>query len=302
MNEKKRSTLATIALMLVAIIWGSGFIGTEYALKANLPIPWILFLRFAIATVILAFFSIKEIKKMDRKALFHGIVAGVLLYCGFYLQTFGQSESNVANSSFLTATNVVMVPFIVWLLNKKRPPAKTFVLACTTLIGIGFLTLKFENGKLLSLGYGDVLTILCAFFFALHIAYLGKYGLTFDAKLMTFLQMAVAAAVSGILLLVKQVPLDVSTLKAGAMPVLYIAVFSTCICYFLQTKAQQHVTPSKASVILCTEGLFGTIFSIILGMVTLTSNIVIGGIIIFVSVVLTEVDIRALLPKRKTQE
>ncbi|MEG1027323.1 MAG: EamA family transporter, partial [Oscillospiraceae bacterium] len=111
-----------------------------------------------------------------------------------------------------------------------------------------------------------------------------------------------AAAVSGILLLVKQVPLDVSTLKAGAMPVLYIAVFSTCICYFLQTKAQQHVTPSKASVILCTEGLFGTIFSIILGMVTLTSNIVIGGIIIFVSVVLTEVDIRALLPKRKTQE
>lgn len=68
----------------------------------------------------------------------------------------------------------------------------------------------------------------------------------------------------------------------------YLGLFSTCLCYFLQTLAQKHTTPAKAGVLLSTEGLFGSVFSVALGMEALTVNLVAGGLIILASVTLME--------------
>lgn len=289
MNEKRQSVYAGLALLMVAVIWGSGFIATEYAIKAQMSTSLIMTTRFGIAAVIMLPICLKQLPNLSRKGLLQGCIAGVILFMAFYSQTLGQAHTNVSNSAFLTATNVVMVPFIVWAVSKKRPTFKTFVLAATTLVGIGFLTIKPQQG--LQLGAGDMITLLCALMFALHIAYLGLFGQDIEARVLTFLQMAVSGCISlVVLLLTGDLSESLVQLQAGWAPTLYLALFSTCLCYFLQTKAQQYISPGKAGIILCCEGLFGSVFSVILGLEPLTASLLIGGLIILTSVILSELD------------
>lgn len=89
--------------------------------------------------------------------------------------------------------------------------------------------------------------------------------------------------------------IDPVIIKAALPSTAYLAVFSSCVCYYLQTTAQQYTSPSKTGILLCLEGFFGSVFAVILGIDQLTATLVIGGAIILSSAILSEVE----LPKRK---
>jgi drug/metabolite transporter (DMT)-like permease len=149
-----------IMLLLVAIIWGVGFIATEYAIDANLHPLQIMAGRFSIAALFLLLFVKNNIRKINRGQWLKGSIAGTFLFLGFFFQTLGQSMTTVSNSAFLTATNVVFVPFIAWLMTKQRPKTKVFFLAALTFIGIAVLTVDTMN--IGSLNIGDFYVFLCA--------------------------------------------------------------------------------------------------------------------------------------------
>ncbi|MCL2812699.1 MAG: DMT family transporter [Clostridia bacterium] len=282
------------ALLLVAVIWGSGFIATEYALRFELPPALILAVRFWIAALILLPFQWRKLRALSGRALLTGIGAGAILCAAFFAQTYGQAGTSVSNSAFLTATNVVMVPFIVWLLARKRPPLKIYVLAAGTLLGIGILTLRFDGG-FATIGQGDWIVLISALLFAIHIAYLGTVALGLDAGLLTLLQMLTSALTSTVALLC----LDITALRSipwgvELLPVLYLALFSTCLCFFLQTAAQQWASAAKAAILLSTEGLFGSVFSVLLGLEPYSWRMGLGGAVIIMCVMLTEVDFTRL--------
>jgi drug/metabolite transporter (DMT)-like permease len=280
---------AEAALLLVALIWGSGFIATEYALRAGFPTPLIMTARFWIAALVMLPFYWRKLRTAPRRAVLVGAGAGVLLCGAFFAQTYGQSGTSVSNSAFLTATNVVMVPFLMRLFARTRLPLKMYVLAAGTLAGIGVLTLRLDGG--LAIARSDWIVLLCAFLFALHIVYLGTAARGLDAGLLTLLQMLVSALLSTVVLLCvgADAPRAAYGLP-GLLSVLYLAVFSTCLCFFLQTAAQQWMSAAKAAILLSTEGLCGSAFSIVLGLEPCTWNKVAGGLMIVACVVLTEVD------------
>lgn len=286
MNTQNKERLAALQLLTVAVIWGTGFIATEYALESNLGTPMIMAVRFTVAALIMLAFSLKELKGLNKKQWLHGIGAGVFLFAGFYSQTYGQGFTSVSNCAFLTATNVIMVPFLVWAITKKRPAAKIFLLALMTLVGVGFLT--FDPAEGIKFGMGDSFALLGALMFAVHIAYLGTVGSDVPAKALTEIQLAVAAALSLGTAAFSGGISPQADLGKGLVAALYLAVFSTCLCYFLQTTAQKKVAPGKAGIILCTEGLFGSLFSVLLGLEPVTAGLVIGGVFILGSVALAE--------------
>ena len=300
MEQKKQTRLAHAALLLVAVIWGSGFIATEYAIRSEMTTAMIMTVRFCIAALLMLPLCAGRLRTLGRRSVLLGLGAGTLLFLGFFVQTLGQSKTSVSNSAFLTATNVVMVPFLVWAISRKRPPVKIFVLALTTLFGIGLLTIRPDVG--LRLNPGDLLVLLCALIFALHIAFLGLFCREIDVKALTFLQFAASGILSiGSLLFSGNLAAQLPALRAGFAPVLYLALFSTCVCYFLQTWAQQRTTPGKTGIILCCEGLFGSLFSVLLGMEPVTAGLVVGGLIIFTSVLLSEADFGFLKKGEKKQ-
>lgn len=289
MNKGKVKYLADISLIIVALVWGSGFIATEYALKSDASPTLILACRFMIAALFLLIVFFKDVKKINLADLKYGSVAGLLLFIAFYAQTVGQSLTVISNAAFITATNVAMVPFIVWAFTKEKPELKNFILSFTALCGIGILTISVDEGGIV-LGAGDLLVLLSAFLFAMHIAYLGMVVKNRSPKVIAFVQLLVAGLIASAQLVV----FDFSAFhtvdfSAGLIPMLYLGIFSTCICFLLQTTAQKYTTPSKTAIILSTEGFFGSLFSVILGLEGLTFNLVFGGTIVLVSVILIEV-------------
>ena len=136
---------------------------------------------------------------------------------------------------------------------------------------------------------GDLMTLGCAFLFACQIVTTGILALKMDAKVIVFLQFAVAAVWGFFAFLLTDGDFSSFLSSEGMGAVIYLGVFSTCLCYFLQTTAQQHVHSAKAAIILSTESLFGTIFSVLLGYDPLSPQMVVGGIIILISITMTEI-------------
>ncbi len=285
---KKMMSRADLMLLFVAIIWGSGFIATEYAIVANMEPMLIMAFRFSIASITLFISMRGNLKEIKRKEWMRGGVAGIILFFAFYFQTIGQSMTTVSNSAFITATNVVIVPFIAWGLTRKKPQIKTVILAIVTFIGVAVLTVSPEGGIVLNTG--DVYVMVCAILFALHIAYLGIAVRESKAMAIAFIQITVAAAFSLVGLMFQNPQTLTQVDYATGLPaVIYLGLFSTCLCYFLQTSAQKQTTASKAGIIMSMESLFGTLFSIAFGLEQLTNKVVIGGMIILIAVILTEV-------------
>jgi drug/metabolite transporter (DMT)-like permease len=279
-----------LMLVIVAIIWGTGFIATEYAFDAGMTPAMILVIRFGFAALLLGIILWKKLPKISRREWIQGGVAGVLLFLGFFFQTLGQSMTTVSNSAFLTAVYVVLVPFIVWILTKDKPKTKIFFTAALTFVGIVILTVNLKG----SVGFniGDIYILICAVMFASHLAYTGIAVKHADPIRITFIQMVTATVLSVLNISIFGAG-DVAgmNLIAGLPAVIYLGIFSTCICFFLQTSAQKRTPAGKAGIIMSTESFFGSLFSVMLGMEPLTTKILLGGVIILTAVILTEVDL-----------
>lgn len=106
---------ANLVCLLVAAIWGGGFIATDAALRTFDPFT-VLMIRFLGASIVSIIVCLVSRIKISREALFRGSISGVLMYLAFAFQTFGLFLTNTGQNAFLTAVNVVLVPYIVWLL------------------------------------------------------------------------------------------------------------------------------------------------------------------------------------------
>lgn len=291
---KKKETIAELSLVLVTIIWGCGFIATEYVIKANWSTSLIIAARFTIAAIAMEIALNKKIRKLTKYELLHGSIAGIFLFLAFYLQTLGQSATTVSNAAFFTATNVVMVPFISWAINRHRPNIQTILLTLVALAGVGVLSFKESS---FSLGKGDLIILLCAFFFAMQITYLEKATKGSDPARVNFVQILSAAIISLVLFIMNGKGIASANITEGLLPVIFLGILSTCLCYFLQTSAQKYSSASKVGVILSLEGLFGGMFSVLLGLEPLTINLVIGGTLIVGATILMSTDFKSLRKK-----
>ena len=100
------------ALLLTALIWGSGFIGVNYSLSCGFPPGLLNMCRFLLGAFVLLIIINKNLKHITAAEFKTGVIAGVLLFLGFLFQTLGMQTIEVSSNALLTATNLLMVPFI----------------------------------------------------------------------------------------------------------------------------------------------------------------------------------------------
>jgi hypothetical protein len=280
-----KKTLGIIGLVIVTIIWGGGFVASDIALNELSPFE-IMSYRFLIASILMGIFAWKNLKTISKDEIIYGSVLGVALFSGFALQIIGLKYTTPSNNAFLTATNVVMVPFIAYIIGRKKLNKADIVGSFTALIGVGVLSLQSN----FSIGTGDIFTLFCAMGFAFQIYLTGIFGKQIRPSILNFLQMFTAFCLSVIgLLFSGSINLSLST--QGISAIIYLGVVSTAICYFLQTAAQKYVDETKSAIILSMEAVFGTLFSIILLGEKLTIKMIIGGIMILSAVLMSELQI-----------
>lgn len=284
-KNKKRLVLADLALFLVAIIWGGGFIVIKDSLSIITPL-FLMAIRFGLAAVVVGLVFHKRLKRISRTDMTSGGVVGVFLFLAFAVQTIGLQYTDASTQAFLTATNVVFVPFISFFWLKTKPDVNSVVGSVLTLIGIGFITLS--NG--FSMGLGDSLSLLGAVFFALHFISIGYFAPEMDTVVLSFVQIAVAAVAMTIVAFVFE-PLPSALPLKFWMGIGYQVIFATVGCLLIQNAAQKYTTTTHASIIVSLEAVFATIFGILLLGENLTLNKVIGFTCVFAAILLIESNI-----------
>lgn len=278
---------APFLLLIVTIIWGSGFTASQAAIDGGLSAAFIMFGRFLVAALTIGLIFCKKLKNWTKKEILMSLTVGLILFFAHFTQTLGLEQTTPSKNAFLTATNVVMVPFLYWILARKQPGVKAFISAVICFAGICILSVDFSQGMVF--GAGDLLSLLCALLFALHIAVVGYFVDKMDGIKLAFGQLAGAAIFSTIAFLILDRDFSVIRPTIGVASVVYLGVFSTGVCFFLQTISQEHVSSTKASLILSLESVFGTMFSILLGYEVLKINMVLGGLMILASIIFVEV-------------
>lgn len=291
-----RQYLGEIGLVITAIIWGSGFVASAVSLEYYTPYQ-ILAGRFLIGVILLSLIFYKNLKNIKKSTLLKGTVLGIFLYAAFALQTIGLQYTTPSKNAFLTAVNVVIVPFIGYFFYKRKMDIYELSGALLALIGVAVLSLKLSS----SLNIGDMLTLGCAVGFAFHIFYTAKFVKEEDPIQLTIIQMLVAAILAWTMVFIKG-ETSFSFETEGVLNLLYLGVFSTTIAYLLQTVAQKYITETKAAIILSTESFWGMAFSVMILSEVLTVKMGIGAVIILIAIIVSETKFNFLKINKKYQD
>ena len=294
MNEHLMRRLAKPMLAAAAFIWGSSFFIMKNALD-DLPVQYLLALRFTTGAVLLGLFCWKKWREFTRDYLWRGAVIGAFLYLAYSIQTYGLALTTPSKNAFLTSVYCVMVPFLYWAVLRVRPDRFNILAAVLCVAGVGLVSLSGA----LTVQLGDALTLLCAVFYAAHIVAVAKVSPGKDIYLLTVFQFAFAALYAWIGgLLFEQFPAAALSRAEVVLPLIYLGVMATAVALLFQNVGQVWSDPASASVILSRESVFGVLTSVIFAGDRVSVQMCAGFALIFVAVVCSETKFRFLRRKR----
>src|SRR5690606_39050425 len=243
---------ANLLLLLAAAIWGGGFVAQSTAMDTIGPF-WFVGLRFAIAAIAVLPFAWLEARKSQtplvRRDWLSFVAVGVALFSGAITQQIGLLTTTVTNSSFLTGLYVVFVPLISVIALRQYPHWIIWPAAAMSLSGIFLMS----GGQLENLTTGDLLSIVCAFFWGVQIILAGLFVMSTGRPLaLSFTQFAVCALLC--LLIAPWVEsISFEVIWASSREILYVGLISSGLAFVLQVIGQRYTTAPQAAIILSSE-------------------------------------------------
>ena len=247
--------------------------------------------RFTAAAIIMAvaFLKYRELY-FERSHVGFGLLFGLAMFLAYYTQTIGITDTTPGKNAFLTGTYCVIVPFLAWVLVRRRPNRYNIVAAVLCIVGIGFISL---DGSL-TMRFGDAMTLVCAVFYALHIILVSQFAQGRNIYVLTMWQF-VGVAICSLIVggLFEPMPDWAAVPMDCWISLAYLAVACTMVALLFQNIGQAHLPPASAALLLSLESVFGVVFSVALGAETLTLRIVFGFALVFAAIIISEV-----LPER----
>ena len=244
--------------------------------------------RYLLAGIVVLPFAIQRIRTPhlmyanSRTEYQWMFVAGFLLFLGSALQQLGMVYTTAGNAGFITSLYVVLVPAVLFLIWREK--AHWISMVAVGLAGVGAFLLS--TGGRFEVRTGDVIELGGALFWTLHVIVLGKYASKFEPLPFSVGQLVVCAVLNlsfGVFV-EKSMPLNLPLLTAIA----YTAIFSIGLCYTLQIWAQKHTPPADAALILSLESVFAVISGGFLLNEKLAPIQILGCVLIFVAVLLSQ--------------
>ncbi len=169
---------ADLVLALVALIWGTTFVVVKQAL-IEISTMYFLAVRFGLASACMLGMFLPAFRSAGLNAIWRGLrggaVAGLFLWLGYVLQTFGLKYTSAGKSGFLTGLYIVLVPLISASVSRRWPQTRELLGIAVATAGMAFLTAP-SLGRKFQLNRGDLLTLGCACAFAIHLLVLGYFS------------------------------------------------------------------------------------------------------------------------------
>ncbi len=267
-------------LLFVNVLWGVTFSVVKGALSHGDPFSF-LSLRFLLGA--LALTAMARGAVLVPSTLRRGAVLGLFLFLGFALQTVGLVTTTPSRSAFITGLYVVFVPVLGLVLFRRVPRA-------TSLLGVGLaaLGLYYLTGSELGggLSVGDGLTLGCAVAYAFHILFTERYAQREGVTGLVAVQLWTVCVLSTLCLPFTETRVEWTPAFLGAVAVTGLMASAGAI--WMQTWAQARTTAVRAALICASEPVFAAVYSVALGLETLSAREWTGGALILLAVVVAE--------------
>jgi drug/metabolite transporter (DMT)-like permease len=255
-NWRSSPIIASVALVGVTAVWGYTFLVVQDAV-ASMPVMDFLAWRFLLASFVMIALRPTRLRTVTRLELLRGIGLGTVLGLGYIAQTYGLRYTSAAISGFITGMFVVLTPVMSWILLRRKTNRNTWMVVALAAVGLALLSL---NGW--SVGIGELLTLGCAVFFAIHIVGLGEWSSQYEPYTFSLLQIATVGIISLIAAIPEGIAVPPNTEVWGVVAI--TGVLATAVAFFVQTWAQSLVSATRAAVVMTMEPVFAGLFAVII--------------------------------------
>jgi drug/metabolite transporter (DMT)-like permease len=277
-NWKSSPTIALMALVGVCAAWGSTFLIVQKAI-GRMPVMDFLAIRFTVAAMVMIALRPTCLRGMTLLGLWRAIGLGVVLGLGYITQTYGLRYASATVSGFITGMFVVFTPVMSWVILRQKIKRNTLLAVALATVGLALLSL---HGW--SVGVGELLTLGCAIFYAVHIVGLGEWSSKYEPYGFSLLQIATVAVIA----LVTASPGGITMPPdAGIWGIVGItAILATAIAFLVQTWAQSLVSSTSAAIVMTMEPVFAGLFGVFFGGNHLTLQIILGAVCVLIAMLM----------------
>lgn len=254
---RRCSSTPLLALVLVTAIWGYTFVPVQKAI-AVFPLFGFLAIRFMISTAALAPFAWRSLRLTPVAGIGAGISAGLLLATAYGLQTAGLELTTVSSTGFITGLYVVFTPLIALALFRTPVPLAAWGGVLLALVGLLLLS-GIPGGSTA----GNLLVLGNALAQAIQIALMERFAPRYDARALTFLQMAVSAVAFTVIAIALG---DLSWPDSAQVwyALVVTGIFAGALGYLVATWVQSRTTAARAALVFTLEAPFAALFGVLL--------------------------------------
>jgi len=286
--SKSKSLLSAL---LCTFIWGTTFIAQDTGMDKIGPLTFNgtrFFIGFlSIIPFALLFEKQKIIKEINKNnKLFYKLLfwIGLFLFLGTYVQQAALLYTDIANAAFFTIFYVPMVPIILFIFYSKSLHWSIWPSVLFCIMGV-YLLSDFSNA---TIRLGDSLVILCAFFWSLHIIFIGHFIKNFNIPLFFGALQALVVGLFSIIFAIFFETITITNILNETMSIVYAGILSGGIAFTLQIYAQKNIPAAPAAIIFSLEGVFAAIAAWIILDQVLGLNNIIGCCLILGGVMLSQ--------------
>jgi drug/metabolite transporter (DMT)-like permease len=276
------SEFADLSLLLVAIVWGSSYSVAKTALS-YLPVVVFLLIRFSLTSFIMLPFSWRSIAINPMRVLVTGVPLGVILFLIFVCETTGIARTSASNAAFLISLCVVFTPIVEGITFQQFPGWKILVATGLSCVGAGLLAL--QGGY--HFNVGDWLMLAAAVLRACMVTATKKltHGRQqLNSTALTAIQITTVAVLTGLVLWGG----NGNALTIPTQPMFWFATLYLCVCctlfpFYIQTHMVRLTTPTRVSLLMGAEPVFGAIFAVLLLGEEISLQSLVGGSLIVIA-------------------
>ena len=290
---------AVIGLFFVTLLWGGTFVWMKQAMnsleveldeysKAGV-VGVIVATRFLIAFVALLPFSSRARSALTSKEDWKGgLILGSLMLAGFVLQMIGIESVTPSVSAFLTSLYVVFTAILSVKISDRKPTRMMIAGVLLATFGAGFI----DGPPHIVWGMGEVLTVMCAFFFALHIIYTDSITKKLDPLAVTSTSFAVLVVGASIFALIASgdpMVAEVAWQEGVVLPLLCLGLFGSLACILMLNAFQKYLNPTHAAIIYSFEPVWATLYGWYEGMIDVSIWLTMG-LLLLIGNIIVELD------------
>jgi drug/metabolite transporter (DMT)-like permease len=278
-----------LALLLVTLVWGTTFPAMK-DLTGHLSAVWIIFVRFALAAVLLAPF----LWRARADDLRSGVILGALLFFCFVFQVEGLALTSSNRNAFICGLNVLVVPLLGVLAG--RLPERRIVLALLMSVA-GLAALCWDGG---GWGLGESLALMSALCFGVYVKVM-EVRTRRATRLLTITagQITTVALCALLWLLARELPGDpaqrsaalagvAATVARHGWNLAYLGVIATAAIIALQTWGQSRATANEAAVVYAFEPAAAAVFGYFWLGEVLTGRAWLGGALLILGMIVSQ--------------